>query len=303
MNNVNKKFDQLEKIQADISKKLDRLETKFLNNKGLHLEQKIDMFDNEDEYKLQCDLENLLKERSNKSPSNGKKDREVEKNYLHFYECLSEINKQKMRMRGSTISHHSFEKTTARKELVDKGVETDKPVLITFEEPLNQENLKRLNHLSPLDNINKQAMHKKQNQFLTNELVNLRVKLNNIKMKNNLFQILLKDNEAVKNCKLMEKLITGFIEKLAINWHEIVDKIIDDLLEEEIINLNEIELEKMGKRKIKFTKFEEILKDCPEGEKDSDNVFKDKSTVQEINNMISSYKYDEDAIYKKYFDK
>jgi hypothetical protein len=309
MQNVKNKFLHLEKLQNQINSKLDLLETKFMTD-----EDKFS-FEYSDRYKMQCDLDEILKEKDikNLNPklcNTGMKEKEVDKNYLQFYERLS--NKNKM-SNYNNIEENKNDKFTHRsnnsknppiKKYVEKGVETDKQILLSYE-PL--ENIGKNNttlNTNIINNETKHLMHKKQNYFLTNELVNLRVKLNKIKNKNKLLQNILHKDESVKNCKLLEKLVTGFIEKLAVNWDDIVNLIIDDLLEEEIYNLNEIELERIKRQVIqcKFTTFRDIMNNCPEDHNQMSHENIDKESMEEINKMLVGYRKEEDDIFKKYLN-
>ena len=93
----------------------------------------------------------------------------------------------------------------------------------------NQENIINSNNNLLEKEFKYYKLHKKQNDFLTNELVNLRVKLNKIKNKNQILKRIMKNEEGVKNCNLIGKLIISYIEKLAVNWDEIVEMLIDEL--------------------------------------------------------------------------
>ena len=105
-------------------------------------------------------------------------------------------------------------------------------------------------------------LQKKQNVILSNELISLKVKLNKMKNQNNLLQSLLHNQITVNNPKILEKFINNFIERLAINWNEVCDSLIDDLLEQEVYNLNEIELEKINYNEIRLTTFADVLKNA-----------------------------------------
>jgi len=92
---------------------------------------------------------------------------------------------------------------------------------------------------------NIELIHKQQNIFLGNELTLLKCKLNKIRKENEFLQSLIHEKGMVKNTNVLEKFIGSFIEKLSLNWDEIANNIIDEILTDEIHELNEIELNKM----------------------------------------------------------
>ena len=145
---------------------------------------------------------------------------------------------------------------------------------------------------------NNLELHKKQNVFLSNELINLKVKLNKINNQNNLLKSLLHDQVRINNPKVLEKFINNFIERLAINWNEVCDSLIDDLLEQEVYNLNEIELEKINYNEIRLTTFTDVLRNAPSVP--NNNVDLMFESLFEIQRMINQIKYTENLIENKY---
>ena len=145
---------------------------------------------------------------------------------------------------------------------------------------------------------NNLELHKKQNVFLSNELINLKVKLNKIKNQNDLLKSLLHDQVRINNPKVLEKFINNFIERLAINWNEVCDSLIDDLLEQEVYNLNEIELEKINYNEIRLTTFSDVLRNAPSVP--NNNVDLMFESLFEIQRMINQIKYTENLIENKY---
>jgi hypothetical protein len=145
---------------------------------------------------------------------------------------------------------------------------------------------------------NNLELHKKQNVFLSNELINLKVKLNKIKNQNDLLKSLLHDQVRINNPKVLEKFINNFIERLAINWNEVCDSLIDDLLEQEVYNLNEIELEKINYNEIRLTTFTDVLRNAPSVP--NNNVDLMFESLFEIQRMINQIKYTENLIENKY---
>lgn len=143
---------------------------------------------------------------------------------------------------------------------------------------------------------------KKQNTFLSNELVNLKVKIGRLNNKNIMLSNMIKSQEQVKNFKVLDKFIESFIEKLAINWNEIVEIILSDLLEEEVLELNALELKKMDYEKLRLTTFGDVMKNCLfNHHKDNLPQFNIMfESLNEVNEMISKAKETEASISQKY---
>ena len=91
-----------------------------------------------------------------------------------------------------------------------------------------------------------ELLHKQQNIYLSNELTRLKCKLNQIRKDNEFLKRVINEKGMVKNTNVLEKFIGKFVERLSLNWDEIVNMIIDELLIEESYVLNEIELKKIN---------------------------------------------------------
>ena len=144
----------------------------------------------------------------------------------------------------------------------------------------------------------KNLLHKKQNAFLTNELTSLKCKLNKLKNDNERLNTLLRSQQQVKNYKFLEKFINSFVEKLSINWNDIVEDIIDELITQEVYELNSIELEKMKYNEIRLTTFADVLQNAPAEPETKFNFLFD--SLDEVSTMISNVKSKELSISKKY---
>lgn len=298
MYNVQRQFNKLEQLQSVIGNKLDNLEKTFFDSNKGNLNFDFDFSQNE--YKLQSDLDKLLCE--------DNRNKDIGNNYLRFYQHLLSSVKEKFEKENNNKKNKNF-KTLKNsknvKKFVEKGIETDKQFLLTMEKEnlnLNKKKAKTLN------NIDKNVFHKKQNIYLTNELVSLRCKLNKIKNKNNIMQSLLKTGGEVKNCKILDKIMTGFIEKLAINWNDIVEMLIDELIEEEVYTLNEIEIEKNNKNtsklKLQIKNYEDLLRNCGNDKNLNDSVTSfNKENIKEINKIIESINQNESRLKDKYIIK
>ena len=101
---------------------------------------------------------------------------------------------------------------------------------INLEEIKNQKNIKNI---------------KQQNNILAKELTSLKDELNKIRKENNKLLQELHEKGMAKSTNVFDKFIDGLIEKLTLNWDEIINNIIDEILNDEIQELNEIKLNKM----------------------------------------------------------
>jgi hypothetical protein len=253
MNNIKSKFDKINEIQKKVNSNLDVLERKY------------ELFDSKnDKEKLRQDLNFILN-------SNEFNDPKINNNYLNYYDNLKSMTNQIMKNKNEHIGKpneleskinnvdikvkqtpHSNEREAINNEtnsynnkeqINDKKFQT-KNSGNPNNKKVQQSKSDNSIPLKDVKYIDKEIIHKKQNIYLSNELVNLRCKLNKMKTKNSLLNNILTNSKEVKNFKLLEQFINKFIENLAVNWSEVVDLLIDDLLLEEVYVLNELELEK-----------------------------------------------------------
>ena len=96
-----------------------------------------------------------------------------------------------------------------------------------------------------------ELLHKQQNIFLSNELTKLKIKLNKIRKDNEFLQSVINEKGMVKNTNVLEKFIGKFVERLSLNWDDIVNMIIDEILIDEVYELNELDLKKINYEKNK----------------------------------------------------
>ena len=184
---------------------------------------------------------------------------------------------------------------------------------LNYKNNINQ--IKKANiHISynPLGNINLEniqnqqkieLLHKQQNIFLGNELTLLKCKLNKIRKENEFLQSLIHEKGMVKNTNVLEKFIGGFVEKLSLNWNEIVENIIDEIIIDEIHELNEIELNKVNYEKNKNVLIKNLYNAgfggiIPEEQ----NTYGDLliGNVEQIKKILNSVKESENNIKAKY---
>jgi hypothetical protein len=164
------------------------------------------------------------------------------------------------------------------------------PGKINLEDAQNQQNL--------------ELLHKQQNIFLGNELTLLKCKLNKIRKENEFLQSLIHEKGMVKNTNVLEKFIGGFVEKLSLNWNDIVNEIIDEIIVDEIHELNEIELNKVNyeknKNKIINNLFSAELGGIIPEEENNANIDLLIGNVEQIKRILNSVKESENNIKAKY---
>ena len=136
-----------------------------------------------------------------------------------------------------------------------------------------------------------------------NELTLLKIKLNKIRKENEFLQSLIHEKGMVKNTNVLEKFIGGFVEKLSLNWNEIVENIIDEIIIDEIHELNEIELNKVNYEKNKNILIKNLYNVgfggiIPEEQ----NTYADLliGNVEQIKKILNSVKESENNIKAKY---
>lgn len=149
-----------------------------------------------------------------------------------------------------------------------------------------------------------ELLNKQQNIFLSNELTLLKCKLNKIRKENEFLQSLIHEKGVVKNTNVLEKFIGTFVEKLSLNWNDIVEMIIEEILYDEIMELNEIELNKMNYNKNKKMLFDLYMKN-KEGsnnlsEEDNTNIDLLVGNIDLIKKIINSVKKTENELRAKY---
>ena len=153
---------------------------------------------------------------------------------------------------------------------------------------------------------NTELLHKQQNIFLSNELTLLKCKLNKIRKENEYLQSLMHEKGMVKNTNVLEKFIGGFVEKLSLNWNDIVEDIIDEMIVDEIHELNEIELNKVNYEKNKNILINNLFNDELNGiiqkksEEENTNIDLLIGNVEQIKKILNSVKESENNIKAKY---
>ena len=148
-------------------------------------------------------------------------------------------------------------------------------------------------------------LHKQHNIFLGNELTLLKCKLNKIRKENEFLQSLIHEKGMVKNSNVLEKFIGEFVEKLSLNWNEIVENIIDGIIIDEIHELSEIELNKVNYEKNKIILINNLYKAgyggiIPDKPEDNTNVDLLTGNIEQIKKILNTIKESENNIKAKY---
>ena len=272
MENVQKKLNKISNLQQTISSKLDKFDEKNSNNEDILKDSlSTDISNNEYKQTLNNRLDLIM----------GKiNDNIINKNYLNFYDFL--LNRKKFfeenQKKELLIETQKLEKikekikeNISNNDLKNESIQADihrsqslkipTKIQLSYNNGFNQ-NYDNFSETFE-DKNNLYLLTKKQNVFLENELINLKVKINKIRNSNQLLKNLLNKENKCKNPKILEKFIENFIEKLAVNWNEICDLIIDEMLEQEVYELNELELKKIHFDELKLTTFKDVLKNAP----------------------------------------
>ena len=272
MENVQKKLNKISNLQQTISSKLDKFDEKNSNNEDI-LKDSLSTNISNNEYKQT--LNNRLDLIMGKINDNI-----INKNYLNFYDFL--LNRKKFfeenQKKELLIETQKLEKikekikeNISNNDLKNESIQADihrsqslkfpTKIQLSYNNGFNQ-NYDNFSETFD-DKNNLYLLTKKQNVFLENELINLKVKINKIRNSNQLLKNLLNKENKCKNPKILEKFIENFIEKLAVNWNEICDLIIDEMIEQEVFELNELELKKIHFDELKLTTFKDVLKNAP----------------------------------------
>lgn len=290
MQKVQNKFAYYEQIQNKMSQRLDtldqlmeKLEKRPKVKKDTKEEVKVNYIDEDKEYQqtLNEDLENLMTKVN---------DNIISTNYLNFYDFL---------LRRRNIQQKPQPQPIMKEEPIQYANASTQADFHRSNSVPQKISLSILNSRIPksMDTEAKNLLHKKQNAFLTNELTSLKLKLNKLQNDNEKLNSLVRSTQKVNNYKFLEKFINNFVEKLAINWNDIVEEIIEDLLIQEVYQLNELELQKMNYNELRVTTFADILKNAPTQEMKYDLMF---DSLDEVSKMISYVKKKEQSIGQKY---
>ena len=97
---------------------------------------------------------------------------------------------------------------------------------------------------------------------------------------------------AIKDANMMDKLMENFIERLILNWDDLLNLLLDDVITEECIA--------MYSKKKKYETQEKLEKVKVLVEYDMDTVFNRVSNIVRLQQAFKEVKHDEDVIFAKY---
>ena len=268
-------------------------------------EENYDDFNNEEEInKIENEIPKENKEKENKE----KEDKEI-KNKENILEVINEKNEIKnepvndnndnnknnnddKNNKDNNINKNNIKmKSNKRKE--DIHINYNGGGKIDLEELKSKQNL--------------ELLHKQQNIFLSNELTLLKCKLNKVRKDNEFLQSLIHEKGMVKNTNVLEKFIGKFVERLSLNWDEIVNMIIDEILIDEAYELNNIDLKKINYEKNKKKLIKNLVEAgfggiAPENENKDLNTHMDLiiENIDYIQKTLNNVKQTEKSIKMKY---
>ena len=269
-------------------------------------EENYDDFNNEEEInKIENEIPKENKEKENKE----KEDKEI-KNKENILEVINEKNEiknepvndnndnnknnndDKNNKDNNNINNNNIKmKSNKRKE--DIHINYNGGGKIDLDELKSKQNL--------------ELLHKQQNIFLSNELTLLKCKLNKVRKDNEFLQSLIHENGMVKNTNVLEKFIGKFVERLSLNWDEIVNMIIDEILIDEAYELNNIDLKKINYEKNKKKLIKNLVEAgfggiAPENENKDLNTHMDLiiENIDYIQKTLNNVKQTEKSIKMKY---
>ena len=269
-------------------------------------EENYDDFNNEEEInKIENEIPKENKEKENKE----KEDKEI-KNKENILEVINEKNEiknepvndnndnnknskdDKNYKDNNNINNNNIKmKSNKRKE--DIHINYNGGGKIDLDELKSKQNL--------------ELLHKQQNIFLSNELTLLKCKLNKVRKDNEFLQSLIHEKGMVKNTNVLEKFIGKFVERLSLNWDEIVNMIIDEILIDEAYELNNIDLKKINYEKNKQKLIKNLVEAgfggiAPENENKDLNTHMDLiiENIDYIQKTLNNVKQTEKSIKMKY---
>ena len=264
-------------------------------------EENYDDFNNEEEINK---IENEIpKENKEKEKENKEKEIKNKENILEVINEKNEIknepvnnnknnNDDKNNEDNNNINNNNIKmKSNKRKE--DIHINYNGGGKIDLDELKSKQNL--------------ELLHKQQNIFLSNELTLLKCKLNKVRKDNEFLQSLIHEKGMVKNTNVLEKFIGKFVERLSLNWDEIVNMIIDEILIDEAYELNNIDLKKINYEKNKKKLIKNLVEAgfggiAPENENKDLNTHMDLiiENIDYIQKTLNNVKQTEKSIKMKY---
>ena len=238
-------------------------------------------------------------------------DKEIEDKDIEEYENEPFLKESFSRNNNNKNNKQIIQSENETKKSISENLEKEelnKQKESTIKNELNKENVKKQKNIyvdydgagkTDLEELkskqNLELLQKQQNIYLSNELITLKNKLNNLRKDNEFLKSVINEKGMVKNTNVLEKFIGKFIERLSLNWDEIVDMIIDEILIDEAYVLNEIDLKKINYEKNKNILIKNLMKAgfggiIPENEENSntnmDLIFDNVDFIQKVLNNV-----------------
>ena len=284
-NNFNSlsEIKKLSKNDKEYRQKLDermdilmkKIDEKINNNKYTELSSIITNYksniinDNDEEEKIkEISVENKVNQINNKNQIN--KNNINIKNNINRGEQILEINKEE--------SDKENEETKLNKSAV---FPTKVQIICKTDNEINTKLFKRC-------------------KFLENEANYLKFKLENVQKQKDFLQQVIMNNPNI-NKSLFDIFMVEYYKKIASNWKEISDKIIDELITDEIHELTKIKLElRKAKREKEKEEHHDFMKNKIISPIEIEEFILFNDNLQSIKKVIRSVKQSEKNLCKKY---
>ena len=288
-NIINKNYSDLYKFLLNASpyKKYKSEKTKQNEEKEIEKKKETETENKEIEDKEIEEYENepFIKESISRNNNN--------KNNKQIIQSENEINKSKSISENIEKEELNEQKEISIKnELNKENDKKEKNIYLNYDGAGKTD----LEELKSKQNL--ELLQKQQNIYLSNELITLKNKLNDLRKDNEFLKSVINEKGMVKNTNVLEKFIGKFIERLSLNWDEIVDMIIDEILIDEAYVLNEIDLKKINYEKNKNILIKNLMKAgfggiIPENEENEENpntnmdlIFDNVDFIQKVLNNV-----------------
>ena len=160
----------------------------------------------------------------------------------------------------------------------------------------NEENVYKSNStkFEILDNIKENEINTKilkRNKFLENEINYLKYKLDKVEKQKEFVQNIIKNDNNIRR-HLFDIFTVDYFKKIALNWKEVSNELIDELIIDEIHELTNVKL------KLRHNKRLEKVKEISSFDIEQFNLFNDN--IRGIKETIKSVKESERNLCKKY---
>ena len=335
MNFINQKINELDEKILIASKQMDDYENENF---------KTSTTDNRDDFKFKYDNSNFLSEVQKYSKINNnyrkkldkridvimdKIDNNINSNYSELSSIISnyknvpynnkghELNKEKDNIMPLKKKEKGNEKSAKNNTNKIGNIKRKYNIIEDFKEESEKDNNLLMNRSEVFptkvqiickreNEINKKII--KRNKFLENEVNYLKFKLDNVQKQKEFLQgVIQKDDNINKN--LFDIFLANYFEKIAQNWKDISDEIINELIIDEIHELSEVKLNlRNRKRQEEKEKDNEAIKNAEQNSYNMNQISPIEmeefilfnENLKNIKQVIRSVKQSERDLCKKY---